>query len=402
MISALVFILVLAILIFVHEMGHFLVAKLCGVGVLEFALGFGKIVTKFKYGETTYSLRAVPLGGFVRMVGDDPNMRGRDANEIINEIAIGELKSAEESVVSGYADMDEDQKRLLKDKTKWFIEKNYLSKLSVVLAGPGFNFIFALLLGIGYFHYYGKEDPAGANEPRILDTFPGHPAEKAGMKSLDLVESIDGNKLSSWEDLAKGISASDGKELTLKILRPKSRENFKDNEELTVKVTPSLDLSAELAAAEGKVAEKVYKIGIAPYKPRMPTESFSESMELGTRLVGNISIMMVNSLWGMIRGLISPVNLGGPISIYKATSASAERGAESVISLLIFLNVSLAIFNLLPIPILDGGHLVLFTIESLKGSPISIRVLERINQVGFFIILLLMIFAFGNDIRRLF
>ena len=402
MTSALVFILVLAVLIFVHEMGHFLLAKMCGVGVLEFALGFGKILFQFKYGETNYSLRAIPLGGFVRMVGDDPNMRGRDANEIVNELAAGGIKSAEESVVSDYAELDPDQQKLMRDKSKWFIEKGYFAKLAVVLAGPGFNLIFALLLSIGYFHFYGKADLQAISVPRIGDTFPTHPAEKAGIKALDLVQSINGVAVTSWEDLAKNIATSDGKELTIKILRPVDEKNLDVTEPVEIKVLPSYDLAAELAAVEGKEPEKVYKIGIAPYIPRMPTSGIGESIKLGTTHVQNISLMMVNSLWGMLRGMISANNLGGPISIFKATSASAERGSESVISLLIFLNISLAIFNLLPIPILDGGHLVLFTVESLKGSPIRIKILERVNQVGMFIILLLMVFAFGNDIRRLF
>ena len=396
MISTLVFIGVLAVLIFVHELGHFLIAKWCGVGVLEFAIGFGKIIYSFNIGETTYSLRAIPLGGFVRMVGDDPGMRNREAEEL------SEHKSAEEAVVSSYSGLTEVQANLLKDRSKWFIEKGYFAKLAVVLAGPGFNMIFAVLLSIGYFYFYGKADLSNIDLPRIGDTFPGHPAEKAGIKSLDLIKEINGRQIESWKELAESVAGSGGEELSILILRPKDKQNLDVGEEIVVNVTPNFDLSGELAALEGKEPEKVYKIGISPYVPRQPTSGLGESFILGSQHVAGLSTLLTRALWGMVRGLVSPDNLGGPISIFKATAASAERGAESVIGLMIFLNISLAIFNLLPIPILDGGHLVIFTIESIKGSPISIRVLERVNQVGLFLILLLMIFAFGNDIRRLF
>lgn len=396
MISALIFIALLALLIFVHELGHFLLAKWCGVGVLEFAIGFGRIVYSFKMGETRYSLRAIPLGGFVRMVGDDPAMRGQDMDAIITG------RSAEEAIVSDYAGLDEDQINALKNRSRWFIEKGYLSKLAVVLAGPGFNMLFALLLAIGYFHFFGKPDVMDLNVPRVGETFPGHPADQAGIKALDLVKRINETPIATWQELAQRIAKSDGSEMTIVVDRPAAEDDLKNVQEMTFKVTPSFDLAAELAAVEGKEPEKVYKIGISPYIPRVPTSGITESIGLGTQHVVNVSAMLGYALFGMVRGLVSPDNLGGPISIFKATSASAERGSDSIISLLIFLNISLAIFNLLPIPILDGGHLVLFTIESLKGSPINLRVLERINQVGMFIILLLMVYAFGNDIRRLF
>src|SRR5690606_35298259 len=129
-----------------------------------------------------------------------------------------------------------------------------------------------------------------------------------------------------------------GKELTLNIARPKDPKNLDVVEDLELKVVPNFELSAELAAVEGRSPDKIYKIGISPYIPRIPTSGIGESVELGLMHIKNISYMMVNSLWGLVRGLISPNNLGGPISIFKATSASAERGSESIISLLIFLN----------------------------------------------------------------
>lgn len=396
MISALVFIVLLALLIFVHELGHFLLAKACGIGVLEFAIGFGKVIWSFQRGETRYSLRAIPLGGFVRMVGDDPSMRGQDMNSIL------EGKSAEEAITATYSKLNPEQIKLLKDRSSWFIEKGYFKKLAVVLAGPGFNFLFALLLAIGYFQYFGKPDLSDIESARVGETFPGHPADEAGIKALDLVKSIDGEPINSWKDLAEKIAGSNGKELEIVVARPKSSENLDQSDDLAVKVTPTFDLSNELAALEGEEPVKVYKIGISPYIPRVPTSGIGESMALGANHVVSLSSMLTHALWGMVRGLVSTDNLGGPISIFKATSASAERGSESIISLLIFLNISLAIFNLLPIPILDGGHVVLFTIESLKGSPISLKVLERVNQVGIFLILLLMVYAIGNDIRRLF
>jgi regulator of sigma E protease len=387
-----VFILVLGALIFVHELGHFLLAKWNKVGVLEFAIGFGPIIASFRKGETTYSLRAIPLGGFVRMVGDDPAMRVLPEGDA--------SKSAEEALVATYAELDEQQKALVADRSKWFIEKKYLPKIAVVIAGPAFNYIFAFILAISYYYSYGKPSEAPYDLPVIGDTIPDEPAEKVGIKSGDKILSVNGESISTWNALAELVSKSEGKEVNLEIERA-AKEGNSTQEKLNIKVTPVLKNNEELSAIVGQHIPPSYKIGISPFVPREPVTGVSEAIEIGSAHVLDMSKRMLMFMSGMASGKVSTQNLGGPIAIFKATQASTERGLESIMRLMIFLNISLAIFNLLPIPILDGGHLVFFTLEAIMGGPLNQKVLERANQVGMILLLILMVFAFGNDIRRL-
>lgn len=157
----------------------------------------------------------------------------------------------------------------------------------------------------------------------------------------------------------------------------------------------------ELASLEAGEPKKVYRIGVKPKSVREPVGPV-RAVEIGALNVWVLSRLMVKGLWGMIQGSVSTKNLGGPIFIFKEAADSAKAGIENLFHFMIFLSVSLAILNLLPIPILDGGHLVFFTIELLKGSPVSLKIQEYATQVGMLILLLLMVFAVGNDIRKIF
>ena len=195
--SIIVSILALAVLIFVHELGHFLFAKWNGVGVLEFAVGFGKKIYKKRIGETTYSIGVIPLGGYVRMVGDDP----RILHEGVPTEELEELSSQE--------------KELLKDESKWFLNKGWLAKMMIVLAGPGFNMLFAYFAAVFALFVYGASTPIDL--PIIGATIPNHPAAEAGILGGDKVLSIDNKELGTWQDLAKTIKTSGGKPLDFKI-----------------------------------------------------------------------------------------------------------------------------------------------------------------------------------------
>jgi len=380
-------ILVLGLLIFVHELGHFLLAKWNRVGVVEFAIGFGKPLYQRTYGETLYSLRLVPLGGYVRMVGDDPRELSGSGG--------GGAEQRSESSLTG-ADSAVDPK-LLADRSRWFLTKGYLAKMSIVLAGPGFNLLFAVIVAIASFAAFGRDRPT--ERPQIGGVIPAYPAEKAGLRAGDVVRTINGQSIDTWVQLADTVAASGGRELVLGVERPSETAGGAPVP-TEIKVVGQLD-GGELAVLEGVPPGSRYKIGIIPSTEREAVD-FATAVFAGTTQVWHLSVITVRGFWGMIQGAISPKHIGGPIFIFKEAAQSARRGLPDLLSFMVFLSVSLAILNLLPIPILDGGHLVFFTLEALKGSPVSLKLQERANQVGLAFLLLLMIFALGNDILRLF
>ncbi|MCB0318064.1 MAG: RIP metalloprotease RseP [Bdellovibrionales bacterium] len=373
--SFLVSILVLAILIFVHELGHFLFAKFNGVGVVEFSIGFGKKLFKKKIGETTYSIGMIPLGGYVRMIGDDPRMlHAENSKEILAEM------TAEERV-------------LLQDRSKWFLNKSWFSKMQIVLAGPGFNLLFAYFAAVFALYVYGASTPIDL--PVIGATIPKHPAAEAGILAGDKVLSIDGKHLNTWQELAETIKTSGGKPLNFLIER---QDEEKTVNTLTIKVTPQSD-SPEMKLLDSSNEENSVVVGIVPDSENVAV-SLGESCLMAVSQIYYISKITVLGFWGMVKGSISPKNIAGPIFILSEVAQSAKRGFEALLDFMIFLSVSLAILNLLPIPVLDGGHIVFFTIEALLGAPVSLKIQNYATQAGMVILLLLMLFAVGNDILR--
>ncbi len=381
----LVSVLVLGVLVFVHELGHFLLAKWNGVGVLEFAVGFGKKIWKRRIGETTYAIGLIPLGGYVRMVGDDPRSIDKGKDEPTEE------KDAD------VLPLDEKDRALLADRNKWFLEKGYLAKCAIVLAGPGFNILFALILSIAALLIYGEPDKV--TDPVIREVEDNYPAAKAGLMARDRVISIDGRPISTWEELVGSITASEGKELALEVERKNAESGALERKTLRMSAKPDVEL-AEFLGEEAK-AKPPLRIGITgdfQYKPVSVGEAFTGGFErtwFSTKLV-------VFGVWRLISGKAGVDNIRGPIFIFKETANQAERGLDGLFSFVIFLSISLAIMNLLPIPVLDGGHLLMFTIGLLKGGPISVRVQEIATQVGILLLLLLMVFAVGNDIHHIF
>lgn len=397
-------IIALSILVFVHELGHFLLAKWNGVGVLEFAIGFGKKIWKKRIGDTTYSVGIIPLGGYVRMVGDDPRLLDKSVSG----------PNPSDLIEGTSQELTPEEQALLKDESKWFLNKGYWAKSSIVIAGPAFNILFAIILAFGLHYIYGRPDPETQDKPIIGELVPGYPAEKAGLQRQDYVRSIDGKELHTWMDLALTVAHSGGKEMTLLVER-KDKEGrplppFEvkvtgtfENQELT-----ALDDEAEkLATSESgdtPPKEEILPkdramIGISPFYDRVPV-SFMEAAELAPQYVWFISKMSVKSIFAIFEGKISPKNIGGPIYIFSEAGRSAKSGWDYLINFMILISVSLAIFNLLPIPVLDGGHLLFFTLGALLGGRLSVRVQQRASQVGMVFILALMLFALTNDIVR--
>ncbi len=376
--TILVSVLVLAILIFVHELGHFLVARYFNVGVLEFAIGFGKKIWQRKTKETTYSLRLIPLGGYVKMLGDD--LRAvREGQAVSGSI----LESVERPDNPGFVN----------DRTRWFYSQAIYKRMAIVLAGPFFNYAFAVLLTIFSIYVYGKSVPI--DQPLIGKVIEGYPAQKSGLKEKDFVRTLNGEELKTWEDLASRVASSGGKEIVLAV----SREENGAKKEIEIRVAPKPD-APELKVLEDTPRPDSFKIGIMPDLKRESVGLF-EAVGLGFSQTYYMVRVTLRGLYGMVARRISASNIAGPIYIFKEAANSAKRGFEHVIDFMVFLSISLAVLNLLPVPVLDGGHMLFFTIEAILRRPLSLKVQEVCTQVGMFLLLSLMVFALGNDLVRL-
>jgi regulator of sigma E protease len=343
-------VVLLGVLIFAHEFGHFLMAKRAGVGVLKFSLGFGPRIIGKKIGETEYILSLIPLGGYVKLLGES-------AGEELSE---------------------EDLKRSFLKQTVW-------KRISIVAAGPVFN----LLLALSIFTFVNMIGlPVLTAEIGSLQ--PDSAALEAGMKVGDRIIVIDGTVVTKWDEISGKVTQSKGKPLRITLNR--------GGAPLDLTVTPR---SMKTRNLFGENVES-YKIGISPSPNTVierlnPLSAFGE----GIRQTWVISKLTVISIFKMFQGVISPKTMGGPILIAQIAGAQAKEGIVQFLLFMALLSINLAILNLLPIPVLDGGHLLFFGIEMLTGREVGIRWREMAQQAGFVLLILLMVFVFMMDIERL-
>jgi len=340
----------LGVLIVFHEFGHFLFAKLFGVRVLTFSVGFGPKLWVKKKGETEYALSAFPLGGYVKMVGEDPEE---------------EVKAV--------------------DLERSFAHKSLLKRTAIVAAGPGFNLLLAVFLLMLVFLFYGVpvlSNLVGAVEPES-------PAAQAGIQKGDRIVAVDGQAVNAWEDLSGAIKQSAGEPLALRVQR--------SGQEVTMTVQPR---KKEVKNIFGELKED-WMIGIGS---QVSIEKGDPGLAIGKAFVQTYeySKLTLIGLYKMITREVSPRNLGGPILIAQMAGQQAQEGIGSFLAFLAVLSINLGVLNLLPVPVLDGGHLFFFAVEAIIGRPVSLKYREKAQQVGIFLLLLLMIFAFANDIFRLF
>lgn len=402
-----IWIIVLGFLIFVHELGHFLVAKYFRVGVLEFALGFGPKLWSYTWGETTYSLRIVPLGGFVRMVGDDP--RGvAAADQGGTDLAADGTVGGASAIEGKQEKLNASQEALLKDESRWLLKQPYFPKLAIVLAGPLFNLLTAFVLATGYYFIQGV--PVSVKQAYIGSVIPKMPAEKAGLKVGDKIVEVNGKVINTFEEFVQSVKDNGGNNLKLGILRAKGMPAVDANTGALVAPeapTERVDIDVMPTSEESDVDIVVppeqrmpFKIGVAVAARYVEVPFHHAAYIGGYEIYGQISKTLL-VLKKLVTLAVNPTRvIGGPIAIVKQIETSAESGASSLIRLIIFLNVMLAVMNLLPIPVLDGGHVVMFTIEKLKGSPLTPGFMDVAGRVGVCLLLALMIFAVGNDIVK--
>jgi regulator of sigma E protease len=336
------------------------------------------------------------------MAGDDPVMvYGESVVGARDEVAgASPIEGTQESLTK-------EQEAMLADERRWFLKKSYLPRCAIVAAGPAFNFLFAVALAFASLWFVGI--PHVVDGPvtigGILD---GSPAQQSGLKAGDKIASVDGKPVQSFQALLEIVQGSQGKPLVFALERPKADAPVVDGasapvDALSITVQPSLEAAAELYVVEGTTSEQTYRIGITraiknfTYEPA----TFSEAARGSWAQVSGLSMQVLRSLKGLVTGKISArKSLGGPIEIIKQTANSAQQGSMALIGIMIFLNITLGIMNLLPIPVLDGGHLTLFTIEQLRGRPLTMKFQAAVTNVGLMILLSLMVFALGNDLVR--
>lgn len=440
------FLVVLGVLVAFHELGHFLAARWVGVKVLKFSIGFGPKLFGRQAGETEYLLSAIPLGGYVKLFGED-----------------------------------EAEATTPEDRRRSFVHQGLWGKVLIVAAGPGFNFILAYLIFAGWL---------STGAPLFVPTFrdlsadiealaPGSPAATAGMEIGDRVVSVNGKDISTKTELLEAVAKSNGQPIALQIRRdgqakpltvtpqrvpgepaageeplytigveempplvtsvmhglpasmagfqpgdrvvsiegqtiytwaqmttqvkehpqkPLRMEVLRDGQRIALTVTPA----AEKVTANGQSIE-IGKIGISgPGRSLMRSDNALEAVYHGLGATWGWTELTAIGLYKMIVGDISSKNIGGPLTIANISGEAAAQGASSVVFLIAILSINLGVLNLLPIPILDGGHLLFFLIEGILRKPLGERQREIAQQAGLVLLVGVMIFAFWNDLERIF
>jgi regulator of sigma E protease len=354
----------LSVVVFFHELGHFLVARWCGVRVLVFSVGFGPELLGFsdRHG-TRWKIAAIPLGGYVKFFGDE------NAASVPDQAAVSAM-TADERRVS-------------------FFHKSVGQRAAIVAAGPIANFILAIAIFAVIFTLYGKQTTAA----RIDTIQPNSAAAAAGLQPGDLVLSIDGRKVESFSDMQRIVGASAGRSLEFVVDR--------GGVPVTIRATPALTQGRD--GFGNKTCHAVLGVGrsIAPTDVRTETFDPFTAAWHGTLETWFIIERTFSYIGGLFSGRECADQLGGPIRIAQISGQVATLGFVPILSLAAMLSVSIGLLNLFPVPLLDGGHLLFYGIEAVRGEPLSERAQEIGFRIGLALVVMLMIFATFNDILHL-
>ena len=358
------FLFVLTLVVFFHELGHFLVARWCGVKILVFSIGFGPELFGFNDRRATrWKIAAIPLGGYVKFFGDD------------NVASVPDQAAT--------ANMTEEERR------DSFIYQSVARRAAIVFAGPLANFVLAVAIFACLFMIFGKP----STSPRVDAVQPGSAAEAAGFKPGDLVLTINGQKIESFPDMQQIVSTSAGETLVFEVERGGAL--------VTLKATPALK---EIKDRFGNLHRQGI-LGItrspSPEDTHFQPVSPLKAIELGAQRTWFVAERTLSYIGGVISGREAADQLGGPIRIAQVSGQVATEGLASLLSLAAVLSVSIGLLNLFPVPLLDGGHLLFYAIEAVRGKPLSERAQELGFRIGLAIVVMLMIFATYNDILHL-
>ena len=432
-------IIVLGVLVFIHELGHFVVAKWLNIGVLKFSLGFGKRLISRKWGETEYQIALVPLGGYVKLLGE----------------------SADEKVPES-------------EKHRTFTGQPILRRTAIVAAGPVMNFMLAIIV-LPIVFMVGTQQPSHLSSPPVIGWIePNSPAAEAGFLAGDRILSLDGAPLDNWESLITAVITSPNEELDIAFKRhgdvmskrlttradpntgaglagfhpdiPKmaindvvtgkpayqagiepgdivfsinggSQQDYEEMRRL-IEENPGTELTFEIRRGEETFSvgvtpildpeENRGKVGVA-FVPGFPNidvvtkhYGFFEAVKKGSREVIRLTTLTFSVLGKLLTGKLSIRHLGGPLTIVRFAGQAAQSGFVALLQFVAFLSLNLAILNILPIPVLDGGHLAFLLIESVIGKPVSAKKQEMAYKIGFTILIALMIVVFYNDLVKMF
>lgn len=440
------FVVVLGVLIIVHELGHFFMARLAGVGVERFSVGFGPVLWRFRGKETEYCLSVIPMGGYVKMMGDDENP----------------LEGGKTATI---------------DPAKAFNHKPLIARFLIVFAGPAMNFVLAVLIAALMFTTIGRP-VAPAVVGRVTE---GGPAARAGLTTGERIVAVDGRPVQYWEDLARVVQSADGRTLQVTMRGPaaertvaltpvqaKRKDLFGDDQTVwevgaapyipaaigdTIAGDPAdkaglkpgdvvVAVEARPVLSWDELAERIHQragqptrievkrgsealsITVTPRKGKIPGPDGKE-VEVG--LVGirpggattmvrsnplsalweglawssDVTVKTAVGLYKIVVGQLDRSNIGGPIQIAKTAGEQARQGIVSLALFTAVISINLFLLNLLPVPMLDGGYLLFFAFEAVLGRPLSVRKREVAQQVGFALLMLLMVFAFYNDFKRI-
>jgi regulator of sigma E protease len=441
------FVVVIGVLILIHELGHFLVARWAGVGVERFSIGFGPVLLRWRGKETEYCLSVIPMGGYVKMMGEENPLEGGDAMPY--------------------------------DPSKAFSLKPLWIRFLIVFAGPGMNFLLAAVIFIIVLATVGRP----VWPPVIGRVAPDSPAAAAGLQTGDLVAGVDGGRVAHWEDLDRAVTSSSGRPLRLTVARggttrdvvvtprltevrdpifkdtrqiwemgagpqllpqigsvnsgsPAEKAGLKPGDVVVAVAGQPVFTPEELMQAIQKRAGQTFEITVEREGRRMPltvtANAVKEKNPAGVDVeVGRIGVGIVTKtvnyepypvhtavwngfvktwdmtaltakgLWKIVSRQIDSSNIGGPIQIASEAGRQAKEGAASLALFTAIISVNLALLNLLPVPMLDGGHLFFFVIEAIMGRPLSLRKREAAQQLGFVLLMLLMVYALYNDLVRI-
>ena len=396
--------LVLGLVIFVHELGHFRAAKWAGVYAPRFSLGWGKPLWSFRRGETEYALSALPIGGYVRMASKEDEtasmLEGGGELAKPTEAQTADSHAATRGVHDVHPDSPPPERSRHWDEhsmiphgplpipaDRWFESKPLHKRLVIMLAGVFMNVVLAIVVSTGVFAWYGSP-----YLPAVIDTVVAeNPAALAGMLKGDSIVSIDGTPVERWEDVLERVTASPGRELMLEVARR--------GESVMLHVTPQ---AQQLATSPTGASETVGRIGVgARMVPARESVGLAQATVLGWDATWNMAGSVLTVLGGLLRGSVSVSQLGGPVEIVRSSVVAADSGVENMWALIAFLSINLAVLNLLPIPLLDGGQIVLQLVEGAWRRPLPMMVKEWYARIGLVAILALFLTVTFNDLKRI-
>ncbi|MEW5758566.1 MAG: RIP metalloprotease RseP [Candidatus Omnitrophota bacterium] len=346
MFSLLIFIIVLSIIILIHELGHFTAAKKQGVRIEKFSLGFGPKIFSIKKNDTEYLISLFPLGGYVKLAGDNRSE--------------------------------------IKGEPFEYFSKSCGSRAKIIFAGPFLNYCLAFLC---FWLVFTIGFPSLTT--KIGDVIKDYPASNAGIKKGDQIIEVGSKKVENWEQMQKAIQPSTG-EIDIKVKRNDKIINFL--------ITPEIKETKDLLGSKKNIS----MIGIMPEDEWIilkynPVKSFFVA---GSTLI-DFTVLTYKSIWRMVIGRLSfKESVTGPLGIFYITKKAASFGISALLHLMAVLNLSLAIFNLLPLPIFDGGHIVLLGLEKIRRRPLSEKAENILNNIGLAMIIILAVFVFYNDLAK--